>query len=92
MREASAVRQESAIKESKKLLSKHKRRCDELDNLIKKLYESFATGKIPEKHFDKLLADYDAEQVSLEAIIPELQSEIDTWVQILKKRISLSKS
>jgi len=79
VREASATRQESAIKESRQLLSKHKRRRDELDTLIKKLYETFATGKIPEKLFDKLLADYDGEQTTLESDIAELQSEIDTW-------------
>ena len=77
--ESSALHQELAVKESKKLLSKSKRRRDELDGLIKKLYESFATGKIPEKHFDKLLADYDAEQTELESKIDELQTEIDTF-------------
>jgi len=79
VREKSAARQESVIQESKKLLSKNKRRRDELDTLIKKLYESFATGKIPEKHFDKLMADYDGEQTSLETSITDLQNEIDTW-------------
>ena len=79
VRESSAVRQESAIKESKKQLIQHKRRRDELDTLIKKLYESFATGKLPEKHFDKLLANYDHEQTSLESSIAELKSEVDTW-------------
>ena len=85
IREASATRQETVIKESKQLLSKHKRRRDELDTLIKKLYESFATGKIPERHFEKLLNDYDGEQTSLEASIAELQREIDTWSEDISK-------
>ncbi|MDR2558771.1 MAG: DUF4368 domain-containing protein [Oscillospiraceae bacterium] len=71
------LRQESAITESKKLLSKHKRRCDEIENLIKTLYESFATGRIPEKHFENLLTNYDNEQTSLVQKIGELQAEID---------------
>ena len=79
VKESSALQQQSAIKESKKLLAKSKRRRDELDGLIKKLYESFANGKIPEKHFDNLIVDYDTEQSSLDEKIAELQSEIDTF-------------
>lgn len=85
VREASVVRQESAIKETKSQLFKHKRRHEELDLLIKKLYESFATGKIPEKHFEKLLESYDEEQTTLETKIPELQLEIDTWGADIEK-------
>jgi hypothetical protein len=85
VREASAVRQESAIKESKGLLAKHKRRRDDLDGLIKKLYEAYATNKIPEKHFEKLLGDYDAEQTALDAKINELQSEITAWSADIEK-------
>ena len=37
------------------------KRIDELNDLIKKLYEGNATGKIPDRHFTRLLADYDSE-------------------------------
>jgi hypothetical protein len=66
-------------------LSKHKHRAEELNSLIKKLYESFATGKLPEKHFEKLLVDYDNEQTALERIISELQAEINTWGADIEK-------
>jgi len=79
VRESSTLHQESAVKENKKLLTKSIRRRDELDGLIKKLYESFAAEKIPEKHFTKLLNDYDSEQTTLELKITELRSEIDTF-------------
>ena len=79
VRESSALHQESAVKENKKLLSKSIRRRDELDNLIKKLYESFAADKIPEKHFEKLLAGYDSEQTALELKIEKIQTEINTF-------------
>ena len=75
--QAFSVKQESAISDSKKRLSKHKRRRDEIDGLIKTLYESFATGKIPEKHFENLLANYDGEQTSLAQQIAVLQAEVD---------------
>ena len=61
VREASDVQQETTMKEYRRRLGKTKRRHEELDDLVKKLYESFATGKIPEKHFDRLLSGYDNE-------------------------------
>jgi hypothetical protein len=67
------------VKDNRKILTKSKRRRDELDGLIKKLVEAFATGKIPEKHYEKLLADYDGEQEALEVKINELQTGIDAY-------------
>ena len=60
---------ETAIKENKKALSTADRRVKELDELIRKLYEGNATGKIPDKHFERLLAEYDSEQGELEGRI-----------------------
>lgn len=77
--ELSTIHHEQSIKESKKQLEKSRLRYDELFYLVKKLYESFATGKIPEKHFDKLITDYDEEQNTLEKIIKERQEEIEAW-------------
>ena len=79
VREASDVQQEATMKEYRRRLGKAKRRHEELDDLVKKLYESFATGKIPEKHFDRLLSGYDNEQTALEAEIQELQAGLDRY-------------
>lgn len=79
VREASDVQQEATMKEYRRRLGKARRRHEELDDLVKKLYESFATGKIPEKHFDRLLSGYDTEQTALEAEIQELQSGLDRY-------------
>lgn len=79
VREASDVQQEATMKEYRRRLGKAKRRHEELDDLVKKLYESFATGKIPEKHFDRLLSGYDAEQTTLEAEMQELQTGLDRY-------------
>ena len=51
----------------------------ELDGLVKKLYEANATGKLPDKHFSRLLAGYDEEQAALEASMTEWQELIDNW-------------
>ena len=46
---------------------------------MKKLYEGNATGKIPDKHFTRLLAEYDAEQTKLEVSIAEWQGQMESW-------------
>lgn len=79
VREASDVQQEATMKEYRRRLGKAKRRHEELDDLVKKLYESFATGKIPEKHFDRLLSGYDTEQTVLETEMQELQDGLDRY-------------
>lgn len=79
VREVSNTQREEIIKEYKKTISKSKKRINELNNLVKKLYESFANGKIPDKHFERLLAEYDFEQQELENKIEQLQSEVDAF-------------
>ena len=46
---------------------------------MKKLYEGNATGKIPDKHFTRLLNEYDEEQTGLETSIAEWQRQIESW-------------
>jgi len=79
IRKESALQQDTAVKESKRKLTQSGRRRDEIGGLIRKLYESYAAGKIPEKHFTELLAGYDAEQNALDAEIGKLQTEIDAF-------------
>lgn len=79
VREKSELQQEAAVKESRKKLSKAKRRREEIGGLIKKLYEAYATGKIPENHFSELLTGYDTEQKTLDGEIERLQAEIDRY-------------
>jgi hypothetical protein len=79
VRTASVLHAESSVKESKNLLTKSKRRVDELSGLISRLYQDNASGKIPDKHFDRMFAEYDAEQTALETKIAELQSEVDDF-------------
>lgn len=65
VRAASQIRQKEAAKDTRRKLNKGRRRVDELDSVIKKLYESFAIGRISGERFDSLLAGYEAEQKSL---------------------------
>ena len=64
VREASDQNQEKTVKECKQKINKAQKRHKELDGLVKKLYEGNATGKIPDKHFTRLLAEYDEEMTA----------------------------
>lgn len=52
VRAASQLRQAEAAKDTKRKLNKDRKRITELDNIIKKLYESFAVGRITDERFD----------------------------------------
>ena len=80
VREASEIRQTEEAKNLKKKISKAKKRCAELDMLIKKLYESFAKEQISEKRFSALSAEYEKEQTELEAFIATEQANIDMFM------------
>lgn len=79
IRDASQIQQEEAAKEQKRKVAKAKKRFSELDILIKKLYESYATGKIPERRFDMLSTEYEKEQADLEQFIEEGQKELEQY-------------
>nr|WP_305142580.1 DUF4368 domain-containing protein [uncultured Acetatifactor sp.] len=76
VRDAASAGQEHTAREQKKRLRQVEKRIGELDGLIKKLYEGNATGKIPDKHFNRLLAEYDTEQSALEQEAAELKESI----------------
>lgn len=52
------------------------RRIDELDILIKGLYESNMLGKLPDRQYQRLMSQYDSEQAALEQRRTELESAV----------------
>lgn len=81
VRSASQLRQAEAAKDAKRKLSKDKKRITELDTIIKKLYESFAVGRITDERFDSLLADYEAEQKTLQASVTEAEERLSAFAE-----------
>ncbi len=81
VRAASQVRQAEAAKDTKRKLGKDRKRHTELDTIIKKLYESFAIGRITEERFDSLLSEYEAEQKSLAAAIAEAEDSLTSYAE-----------
>ena len=79
IRSESQLRQKEAVKDSKRKLNKSHRRINELDGIIKKLYESYAIGKITEERFDSLLAEYEAEQKELTAFVTETEHQLSAY-------------
>ncbi|NBI77293.1 DUF4368 domain-containing protein [Anaerotruncus colihominis] len=79
VRAASEIRQAQAAKDLKRKLNKDRKRSGELNGLIKKLYESYATEKISEKRFELLSGEYEREQEALEESIAKAQTELDAF-------------
>jgi len=79
VQETLTAKQADEIKAHKKQLAKLTRRAADLETLYKKIYEDSALGKLPEKMFSSLAAEYESEQAGLEMQIPELQAAIDRF-------------
>ena len=79
VRAASQLRQAEAAKDTKRKLNKDRKRIAELDNIIKKLYESFAIGRIPAERFDSLFAEYEAEQKALQVSVAADEERLSSF-------------
>ena len=79
VRSISQVRQQEAVKELKRKVAKAKKRIAELDMLIKKLYETYAMGKLEEKRFEMLSTEYEKEQDELEQALASDQTNLDQF-------------
>lgn len=81
VRAASQLRQAEAAKDTKRKLNKDRKRIAELDNIIKKLYESFAIGRIPAERFDSLFAEYEAEQKALQVSVAADEERLSSFAE-----------
>ena len=79
VRAASDLRQKEAAKDTKRRLNRDRKRIDELDSIIKKLYESFAVGRITDERFDTLLVEYEAEQKELQASVKSDEERLSVF-------------
>ena len=79
VRAAALSQHNQNVKEQKKQFAKCEKRYNELDELIKKLYEAYALGKLPEKRFELLSAGYEKEQETLADEMRALKQDIDSY-------------
>lgn len=74
-------RQSSEMKGQKTRLTACQKRLDELETLLCKIYEDNILGKLPDKRYQILEAQYTKEQEALEAEIDSLQKKVDEYEQ-----------
>ena len=70
-----AAHQSAETKVSKQRLSECKNRVEELEKLLCKIYEDNALGKLPDKRYQMLSSQYEAEEAALDDEIRKLQAE-----------------
>lgn len=75
--DSTSERQDNTEKQQRRKLTAYRKRSNELDSIIRKLYEDNLSGKLSDKRFEKLSADYEREQEELEQNIERVQSEIE---------------
>jgi DNA invertase Pin-like site-specific DNA recombinase len=79
VREASAIRQDETARSYKKRVVKEQKRINELHVLIRNIYEDNVNGKLSDKRFELLSAEYENEQTELEESVMQLQAELDSF-------------
>jgi len=76
VQEQFSVQQQAEIREIGQRVKRLTRRREEINTLIKKLYESYAFGMIPEEQFTRMMADYTKE-------LSEVKEQITTDEQTM---------
>lgn len=67
-----------SLRDGKRELEQSQARISKLDDIIQRLYEDNIEGKISDERFAKMIANYEAEQHTLESRVAELKSTITT--------------
>ena len=91
----STQEQQRDISVKKKALDKHRKRIEELDTLIERLYVDNVSGKVNDERYEKMSSKFEAEQadlkqaaVILEKDLAELESEavnVDKFLSVVRK-------
>lgn len=89
------------INEAQRTLEAQQARINELDLIIKRLFEDSATGKMTQNRFMKLSQGYEDEQAKLEASVQELSTmiaeqkeksvNVDSFLSVVRKYLSFEK-
>lgn len=66
------------IRQDQKQLAQAQKRLADIDKLITRLYEDHVLGSLPEDRYQKMTADYEAEQENLRTEITVLEEWIET--------------
>ena len=89
------MKQEQTSTADRHEIDEARKRIAEIDNLIKNLYESQIKGMMPERQCERLMKQYDEEQLKLESRVAELEAteiadapkkaDINRFIALVKK-------
>jgi len=79
IRELLASQQTDEVKAQQKRLAVCEKRRGELDQLLNKIYEDNALGRLPENRYASLLETYGQEQAAVEKEIAEIRSSVEKY-------------
>ena len=79
VREVSALRHADEVRGKQAEADHARQRIDELDAIIRTLYERYALGKIPESRFEALTATYEKEQAGLHELLTRTEKELTAY-------------
>lgn len=69
--------QDSSIQQNQKQLAQAKKRLEDIDKLITRLYEDHVLGTLSDDRYQKMMADYEEEQERLKTEITVMEELID---------------
>ena len=69
--------QDSSIQQNQKQLAQAKKRLEDIDKLISRLYEDHVLGTLSDDRYQKMMADYEEEQERLKTEITVMEELID---------------
>jgi hypothetical protein len=72
----STQEQQRDISVKKKALDKHRKRIDELDTLIERLYVDNVSGKVNDERYEKMSSKFEAEQAELKGVATVLEKDL----------------
>ena len=77
IKELLSTQQTDEVKAQQKRLTACRKRHDELEHLLNKIYEDNAQGRLPQKRYDSLTKTYGQEQDDIEKEIAELKAALE---------------
>ena len=69
--------QDSSIQQNRKQLAQAKKRLEDIDKLISRLYEDHVLGTLSDDRYQKMMVDYEEEQARLKTEITVMEELID---------------
>ena len=69
--------QDNSIRQNQKQLAQVKKRLEDIDTLITRLYEDHVLGSLSDDRYQKMMSDYEAEQERLKTEIAVMEEWID---------------